>query len=67
MLNRSVMDECNVVGSTSILGRNPKVARRQDIVVVTMKSGIARWCGNNMPRPPLLVWTCAMYFEMVGM
>ena len=20
-----------------------------------------------MPRPPLLVWTCPMYFEMVGM
>ena len=55
MLNSSVMDECNVVGSTSILGRNPKVARRQDMVVVTIKSGTARWCGNRMPSPPLLV------------
>ena len=67
MLNRLVMDLCSKVGSTSMLGRNPKMARRQDIFVVTMKSGIALWCGNNMPRPPLLVWTCAMYFEMVGM
>ncbi len=55
MLNRFVMDGCSVVASTSMLGRNPKVARRQDMVVVIMKSGIARWCGNNMPRPPLLV------------
>ena len=67
MLNKLLMDLCSRVGSMSMLGRNPKVARRQDIVVVTMKSGMALWCGNNIPSPPLLVWTCAICFEIVGM
>jgi hypothetical protein len=64
--NRVFIDVCNNTGLTSMLDRKPSVARRNDMVVDTMKSGMARWCGNNTPRPPLLGWMWAMYLETVG-
>ena len=56
MSNKEFIDLCRNVGSTSMLDRKPNVARRNDMVVETMKSGMARWWGNNIPRPPLLGW-----------
>lgn len=42
------------------------VARRMEMVDVTMKSGIARVLGKRIPRPPLQVGRCVMRFECGG-
>ena len=42
MSKRVFSDVCNNMVSTSMLDRKPSVARRSDMVVETMKSGMAR-------------------------
>lgn len=49
-----------------MLVRNPSCARRIDMVVVIMKSGIARVLGKRSPRPPLFVSRWVISFECSG-
>ena len=67
MSKSDAIEVCSFVGSTSMLLRKPDVARLSDVVVVMIKSGIALWLGKSMPSPPLIVWMCPMYLEMMGM
>ena len=66
VLYRLVMLGCSRFGSRSTLGLNPLYARRSEDVVVMTKSGMARWHGNRMPRPPLFVWRWAISWECCG-
>ena len=49
----------------SVLGLKPMVAHLMEIVVVMMKSGIARCDGKRM-HPPLFAWIWLMYSECAG-